>query len=90
MVNELWQHSSVAQALKEEGREEGRAEGRAEATHDLARLALEGRFGELSTDLLEALGRADEATLRELIKRVARDSLEQIRTLLGLAGTSQG
>lgn len=86
MVNELWQHSSVAQALKEEGREEGRVE----ATHDLARLALEGRFGELSDDLLEALGRADEATLRELIKGVAHDPLEQIRTLLGLAGNSQG
>lgn len=83
MVNELWQHSSIAQDLKEEGR----VEGRLEEARDLARLALEGRFGTLSPDLLTALQAADEATAREVIQSVTRISLEQVRTRLGLPAT---
>jgi hypothetical protein len=44
MVNELWQHSSIAQDLKEEGQ----AEGHLAEARDPARLALEGRFGTVS------------------------------------------
>jgi predicted transposase YdaD len=76
MVNDLWQKSSIAQDLKEEGR---LAEAR-----DLAQLALEGRFGPLSADLLTALQDVDEATAREVIQSVTRISLEQVRVRLGL------
>ena len=79
MVNDLWQHSSIAQDLKEEGRLEG--------ARDLARLALEGRFGTLSPDLQTALQGVDEATAREIIQSVSRISLEQVRTRLGLPAT---
>ena len=84
MVNELWQHSSIAQDLKEEGQ----AEGRLTEARELARLALEGRFGTLSADLLDALQGVDEAAAREVIQSVTRISLEQVRARLGLPATS--
>ncbi len=77
MVNDLWQHSSVAQELKEEGR----VEGRAEAARHMARIALESRFGTLSEDMLAAIQAADEATLETLI---TAKSLEDARAQLGL------
>jgi hypothetical protein len=77
MVNELWQKSSVAQALKEEGR----VEGRVEEAREMAQIALEDRFGTLSDDVLAALKRADEATLKTLI---IVKSLEDVRARLGL------
>ncbi len=69
MVNDLWQHSSVAQALKEEGQRE------------IAKIALEDRFGPLSADVPAALGSASEATLKTLI---TVKSLEDARAQLGL------
>ncbi len=81
MVNDLWQHSSVAQALKEEGREEGREEGFVERERKIIQKSLESRFGKLSADVLAALGKADEATLERLI---TVKSLEDARALLGL------
>lgn len=77
MVNELWQHSSVAQGLKEEGREEERAEAR-----EIARIALESRFGMLGDDVLAAIQRADEPTLKAV---VACKTLEDVQTRLGLS-----
>lgn len=73
MVNDLWQHSSVAQELKEEGRAEGERE--------MAQIALEDRFGALSADVLAALKSADEATLKKFI---TVKSLEDARALPGL------
>jgi hypothetical protein len=82
MVNELWQHSSVAQALKEEGR--------LEAARRIARRALERRFRSLPEEIVAALGRADEATLEELAVE-ADLSLEQVQVRLGLmSGEQQG
>lgn len=77
MVNELWQYSSVAQALKEEGRDEGRIE----EAREMAQIALEDRFGTLTDDVFAALKRADEATLKKLI---IVKSLEDVRAYLGL------
>lgn len=73
MVNDLWKHSSVAQALKEEGRAEGERE--------MVQIALEDRFGALSADVLAALKSADEATLKRLI---TVKSLVDARAQLGL------
>lgn len=69
MVNELWQQSSVAQALKEEGRIE------------MTQIVLEDRFGPLSDDVLAALKSASEAALKSAI---TAKSLEQVRARLGL------
>jgi hypothetical protein len=80
MVNELWQHSSVAQALKEEGR--------LEAARRIARRALERRFRSLPEEIVAALGRADEATLEELAVE-ADLSLEQVQVRLGLVSGEQ-
>lgn len=77
MVNELWQKSSVAQALKEEGR----VEGRVEEAREMAQITLEDRFGTLSEDILAALRNADEATLKTVI---ILKNLEDVRARLGL------
>ena len=78
MVNEVWQHSSVAQALKEEGRDEGRIE----EARRMARVSLEKRFGALSDEVLAAIQNADEATLEDM---VGSRTLEEARAHLGLS-----
>jgi predicted transposase YdaD len=77
MIDDLLSASSVAQAWKEEGRVEGRMEG----MRDFARLALEGRFGTLSNEVVQALAAADEATLREVVSH-QDETLEQVRVRL--------
>jgi hypothetical protein len=72
MIDDLLKDDSVAQILIEEGERR------------MAQVALEGRFGTVSEDLLTALRTADEATLRALVSHVATDSLEQVRARLGL------
>lgn len=73
MIDDLLNASSVAQAWKEEGRVEGMRE--------LARLGLESRFGALSSEVLQALATADEATLREIATH-QDESLEQVQVRL--------
>jgi len=70
---------------KEEGRVQGKEEGRVEGERKLAQVALEGRFGPLTTDLVTALQTADEATLLAVVAHVSSDTLEQIRGRLGLS-----
>lgn len=84
MMKELCKVSSVTRTAFAEGREEGRTE---EACR-MAQLVLERRFGTVGQDLLEALNRAQEATLEELVLENTW-SLEQIRARLGLAEDSQ-
>ncbi len=88
MIDELWNASSVAQALREEGRVEGREEGRVEGVRDVARLALEHRFGALDADLLRAIHAADEPTLTAIITH-AEETRDQVRARLGLANSPQ-
>ena len=76
MLDELLRESSMAEMFIKEGREEG---GR-----QMAQVALEGRFGTLPADLLAALGKSDEGTLREVVAHIATDALEQVRARLGL------
>ncbi len=64
---------------------EARVEGKREAI--LA--VLEGRLGKLSDDVVEALKVADEATLTTIAVHAGTDTLEQIRSRLGLSA-SQG
>ena len=50
----------------------------------MALIALEGRFGPLSGDLRAAINAADEATLQEIVARIATETLDQVRARLGL------
>ncbi|HEU5366936.1 MAG TPA: hypothetical protein VFU69_00665, partial [Ktedonobacterales bacterium] len=60
------------------------SEERLQTTRELAQAALEGRFQTLSDDILQALGTADEATLKAIVAHVSSDTLEQVRARLGL------
>jgi predicted transposase YdaD len=88
-MDEILQESSYAQYLlqrgRAEGREEGREEGQREMAGRMAQLALEGRFGTLSEDLLAAVRMADEAVLREIVAHIGTDSLQQVRQRLGMS-----
>ncbi|HEU5379130.1 MAG TPA: hypothetical protein VFV38_27220 [Ktedonobacteraceae bacterium] len=53
-----------------------------EEDQEMARAALEGRFGQLDEEIIQALGRADKATLLELLRHV--ETLEQLRAKLEL------
>jgi len=66
---------------------EAEAKGKAEGLREAARLGLENRFGPLSTEVQTALGQADEATLKDILAHIATESLEQLRTRLGLSNT---
>ena len=88
MIEDLLRHSSVAQALIEEGRDEGlrqgRDEGLNEGMRESVRLAIEGRLGPLDEELRTAIERADQTTLRNVLAHVAADTPEQLRARLGL------
>ena len=88
MMDELLEASSTAKAFWEEGRKEGQVEGRIEGLRDVARLALEHRFGTLDADLLQAIGAADEPTLTAIITQ-PEETLEQVQARLGLAEQPQ-
>ena len=97
MVDELLKESGVLQILAREMAAEevaeaeakamaqGTAQGMAQGERQMARVALEGRFGTLNDDILAAIEAADEATLRALVGNVASDDLQQARARLGLS-----
>jgi hypothetical protein len=80
MIEDILRHSSVAQALIEEGRDEGLNEGMRESV----RLVIEGQLGPLDDELRAAIERADQTTLRVVLAHVATDTPEQLRARLGL------
>src|SRR5579859_6539165 len=73
MIEEIWKESSFAEAVTEI------------TARRMARLALEGRFGSLSDDVLAALKTADESTLEAIVSHSSTDTLEQVRARLGLS-----
>lgn len=81
MLDELLKESPLAELWKEEAKGEGKREGKRE----LAREALEGRFGALPLDVVAAVQRADEATIRALVRHLSTDTMEQVRERLGLS-----
>jgi hypothetical protein len=50
----------------------------------MTQVALEGRFGTLSADLLAALETASPETLEDIVAHISTDTLEQARARLGL------
>lgn len=76
MLEELMEETGWAEYWRREGRLEGERR--------VLLLALEGRFGALSDDVVGALAGADEDTIRDLAENVSRHSLAEIRQRLGL------
>jgi len=76
MSTDLFKESPLYQSLAKEERLGGMRE--------LAQMALEGRFQTLDADILQALGTADEATLKAIVAHVSSDTLEQVRSRLVL------
>ena len=81
MIDDLIKESGLA----DEWRAQGMAQGEQRATQEAARIALEGRFGPLSDDLLAAIQQADTAPLLDLLAHITTETLEQVRARLGLA-----
>lgn len=71
--------------LADEWIAQGVAQGEQRATREAARIAIEGRFGSLSEDLLAAIQQADAAPLLDLLAHISTETLEQVRARLGLA-----
>ncbi len=64
------------------------AEGEARGMHTILRQVLEGRFGPLSQDIIDAINTRDAAQLSEIAPHAGTDSLEGLRARLGLASHS--
>lgn len=62
--------------------EKAKAEGRAEELRDSVRIELEGRFQALDTDLLAAIEAATPDALKETLRHITTDSLDQVRERL--------
>lgn len=97
MTLNLWEESTLKEALadmaREEGLEQGRAlgleqgrtQGMAEGMRASIRLVLEGRFGQLDEALAAAIERASEEALKAALPHAASDSIEQVRVRLAVA-----
>lgn len=68
----------------EEGKAEGEAKGKAEGLREAVLAMLRGRFGELAPDLSQALAAAGVEALEGLLPHLATESLDAIRTRLGV------
>jgi len=66
------------------GRVEGEALGEARGMRLAIRQVLEGRFGPLSQDIVDAINARDAAQLSEIAPHAGADSLKALRARLGL------
>jgi hypothetical protein len=76
MLQDIIRESTFAQDLIEEGKVEGQRQ--------MARLALQGRYGPLADELVAAVNAADDATLRALVEHLTTDAMSDVRARLGL------
>jgi len=76
MLGNLWEESSLKEALAVRERELGMGR--------MAQKVLERRFGPLGEDVITALNSSDEASLDAIGDHVITDTLEQVRARLGL------
>lgn len=77
MIENLWEQSSLKEALAMRAQERAMAR--------MARLVLQSRFEPLTDDIVNALDSADEATLETIGEHATADTLEQVRVRLGLS-----
>jgi len=75
-MRELWEESSLKDALAMLARED--------AMRESIRLVLEARFGPVDAAVVEALKPLDEDALTELTRHAATDTLEEFRGRIGL------
>lgn len=85
MIHDIWKESSFAEAAYEIFHDELVAKGKTEGERELARVALEGRFGTLSEDMLAAIATADQETCRDIVAHLTTDTREEARARLGLS-----
>jgi hypothetical protein len=76
MLQDIIRESTFAQDLIEEGQHE--------MAREMARLALQGRYGPLADELVAAVNAADDATLRALVEHLTTDAMSDVRARLGL------
>lgn len=80
-----WVDKAKAEGLAE-GEARGEARGEAKALRDSAHTVLEGRFQTLDADLLAALEEATPGALKETLRHITTDSLDQVRERLRRSG----
>jgi len=81
MSTDLWRDSSLKDALEILARED--------VMRESARLALEGRFGQLSADVVSAINESREPMLRDVLAHSGTDTLDQVRARLGLGPATE-
>lgn len=84
IMNDLINESSFTEVIEELRGPKWKEEGRLTGMREMAQGVLESRFVTVPADVLAALNTADEATLRALIPAISTESLEEVRTRLGL------
>jgi len=84
IIENLLRESGMARLWRQAGKGKGRQEGERERAQQMARVAMEGKFGPLSAALVGAMERADAATLEAVVTRLTTETLEQVRARLGL------
>jgi predicted transposase YdaD len=84
MMNSFITESEWYQEILQRGKLEGAEEGE----QRMVQRALEGRFGTVPQDILDALAGADEATLEAIVLHITTDSIEQVRERLGLTSNA--
>lgn len=89
MIEDLWEESSLKDALRilaeERAEARGEAKGEARGIRESIEMVLASRFGPPGEDVVAALAGADLPTLKALGEHVATDSLAGIRQRLGLS-----
>lgn len=78
MSAELIKEFPILQRWINEAQAEGEARGELKGLRKAIEGMLASRFGPLSQGIIQALSKADEATLEELVTHVATDTLEQV------------
>jgi len=78
-------YQEILQRGEERGEQRGEQRGELRGAQRMAQRALEGRFGTVPQDVLDALAQADEATLEAIVLHITTDTIEQVRARLGLA-----
>ncbi|HEV2405005.1 MAG TPA: hypothetical protein VGR88_06110 [Ktedonobacterales bacterium] len=78
MSTELLDRSPLYREWVDKAKAEGIAEGEAKGLLVAARAVLEGRFQSLDADVLAALDVATPDALKDVLRHITTDSLEQI------------
>jgi hypothetical protein len=87
-IDNFVQTNPILHDVWEQVNARGEARGEAKGMQLAIRSTLEGRFGPLSQDMLDAINARDAAQLGEIARYAGTETLEQLRARLGLNGTA--